>query len=309
MTEADLPGHGDEAHQPQRPGCLAGAEADLDQVFGLVHLHRVPGEQRAEIGERDPPEPRGAQRPAERPVDCRPGMVDDVGVAAGNGLVRRHPIRLEPQILGPALQQQIERHQDRQDQETRGPARGAPPHFRDQALQPGQDHHRAEPDPGKGNAQRQPAPAHKPVGQVQGLPGIGEAIDPAADQRAQGQIKLPWLMHQCCQQQSGAHQHRADLNHQPRSAQIHQPPDHRRDDRGHQKPEREGAGGHAALPAELVEDRRKQQRKGGAGVDPDRHRHKGDRDQQPAVKERQAKAARPFRQRSGCGRQLAGCAP
>src|SRR3954470_17539825 len=48
--------------------------------------------------------------------------------------------------------------------------------------------------------------------------------------------------------------------------------------------EREGAGGEAAVPAELVEDRREQQREGGAGVDRDPHRHERHRDEQPAIK-------------------------
>src|SRR5579883_524663 len=50
-------------------------------------------------------------------------------------------------------------------------------------------------------------------------------------------------------------------------------------------------GGDAAVPAEFVEDRRKQQRERGAGIDADGHRHKGDADQQPAVEERQGEAA------------------
>ena len=47
-----------------------------------------------------------------------------------------------------------------------------------------------------------------------------------------------------------------------------------------------------ALPAELVDQRRKQQREERACVDPDSHRHEGDRDDDPAVKQPLAHAAK-----------------
>src|SRR5260370_10536896 len=55
---------------------------------------------------------------------------------------------------------------------------------------------------------------------------------------------------------------------------------------GDQKAERERARGDATLPSELVEDRRKEQRKRSAGVGPDRHGDEGHDGDDPAVKER-----------------------
>ena len=48
MAERDLTGDAGQAHEAQRPGRVRRAEADLDQILRLVHLHRVPGEQAAE---------------------------------------------------------------------------------------------------------------------------------------------------------------------------------------------------------------------------------------------------------------------
>ena len=56
---------------------------------------------------------------------------------------------------------------------------------------------------------------------------------------------------------------------------------------GNQEAERKGAGGDAAFPSELVDDRRKEQRERGARVDADRHGDEGHGDDDPAVKEGQ----------------------
>src|SRR5205823_15125822 len=81
--------------------------------------------------------------------------------------------------------------------------------------------------------------------------------------------------------------------------QIHQSPDKGRDDCRDKKAKREGAGGDASVPAEFAEDRRKQQREGGARIDPDGHRHERNRDKEPAVEELQTEAPAAQDQQTG----------
>ena len=78
--------------------------------------------------------------------------------------------------------------------------------------------------------------------------------------------------------------------------------DERGDQRRDEEPKREHAGDHAAFPAELIEDRRKQERERRAGVDADRHGDEGRRDDDPAVEDR--RCARRDRAGSGCGGSL-----
>jgi PAS domain S-box-containing protein len=291
MAERDLAGHRYQADQAQRPGRVGRGKPDLGQVFGLVHLHRVPGEQAAKIAGGEPPEAARPQRPGERPVDRGPGGVDDIRRGLGGRSRRRLAVRMKADILGPMPQQQVQRPQQRQHQHAEHPAPAAPAAGFDPPLQPGQDRDRADPDPGKRDADRQAAAPHEPVRQIERLAGIGEAVDPAAGERAEGQVKLPRLVRESRQQQAGAHRGDPDLDHHQRSAPVHQPPDPGRDQRRHQKPERERARRHSPVPAELREDGREQQREGGAGIDPDRHRDKRDPHQQPAIEERQPHAA------------------
>src|SRR5204863_6921988 len=104
MAKRDLAGHRHEADQSQGPGGFTGAESDLDQILRLMDLHRVPGEQAAEIAERDPPETAGEHSAAQRPIDRRPGVVDDVAVPAGVRGPGALAIRFEAEILGPSSQ-------------------------------------------------------------------------------------------------------------------------------------------------------------------------------------------------------------
>src|SRR5205085_7156796 len=113
MPECDLAGNGDEPDQAQRPGRLAGPEARLDQVFGLMHLDRIPREQAAEIGQREPPEPGRRDCPPEGPVDRGPGMIHDV-VALLRYRRRGAAIGFETEILRPPTQQQVERSEQPQ---------------------------------------------------------------------------------------------------------------------------------------------------------------------------------------------------
>src|SRR5205807_6540659 len=123
---------------------------------------------------------------------------------------------------------------------------------------------------------------------IERLPGIGEAVDPAAGERAQGQIKLPRLADQAAEQQPDTHRGDAKLDDKPRTALIHQPPDKRGHDRRDEKPERKRARRQTAVPPKLVEHRWEQEREGGARIDPDRHRHEPDRDEHPTIKKRKS---------------------
>ena len=299
MTERDLPRNRDEADEPECPGREARGKARFDQIFRLMHLHRVPGEQAAEIGERDPPEAAGTHRAPKRPVHRGPAMIDDIGIAVGEGAALCDAVRHHAEIFGASLQQEVERPEQHDDEDAEADAGRAPARGVDQPAEPRQDRDRTDADAREGDAQRQPAAPHKPIRQIERLPGIGEAVDPAAGERAQGQIKLPRLADQAAEQQPDTHRGDAKLDDKPRAALIHQPPDKRGHDRRDEKPERKRARCQTAVPAKLVEHRWEQEREGGARIDPDRHRHEPDRDQHPAIKERRGANALVFRRRRG----------
>src|SRR5947209_5763090 len=61
--------------------------------------------------------------------------------------------------------------------------------------------------------------------------------------------------------------------------------DQRADSAGNQKAEGERARRYAALPAELIDDGRKEQRKRGAGIDADRHGDERHDNDDPAIEE------------------------
>src|SRR6185295_19197668 len=85
MAERDLPGNGDQADEAERPGGELAAEADLDHVLGLVHLHRVPGEEPEGEAGRDPPEPRGGGGPRQGPLGRDPRGIDDAQAGPRRG--------------------------------------------------------------------------------------------------------------------------------------------------------------------------------------------------------------------------------
>jgi hypothetical protein len=58
---------------------------------------------------------------------------------------------------------------------------------------------------------------------------------------------------------------------------VHEPTEERAEQRRDQEAKRERAGGDAARPAKLVEDRREQERERGAGVHAHAHRDERDR--------------------------------
>jgi hypothetical protein len=94
---------------------------------------------------------------------------------------------------------------------------------------------------------------------------------------------MPRLAGQRRQQQPYRHQADAELHHRARADPVHHAAEHRAQDRRDHEAEGERASGDAAIPMELVEDRREQQRESGAGVDADAHGDKYDGDDHPAV--------------------------
>src|SRR5438270_12698832 len=105
MAERDLSRHAREADKAERPGGVLAAEADLDEIARLVHLHGVPGEKRAGITDRAPPEGRRAERRRERPV----AAARRVGRRAARR--RRIAIGMKTDLLRPRAHQQIERRE------------------------------------------------------------------------------------------------------------------------------------------------------------------------------------------------------
>src|SRR6516225_6575008 len=259
MTERDLTGNCYEAYQTKGPSCFTRRKTDLDQVFRLMDLDGIPGKQTAEIADRQPPEAPRLQRPPECPIDRRPGLVDNVRRVIAGRTARNDPIGTKPDIFGPVLEQQVERPQEHEQQNPELNTREAPSRRLDQPSEPGQDCDRADADPREGNAEGKPAPADKPVRQIKRLARIGEAIDTATGERTQGQVKLPRLADEAGQNQTRSHRKDTKFDDDPRTPQIHQPPDKRGDDGRDEKPEREGTGGHPSIPAELGEDRWEQE--------------------------------------------------
>src|SRR5262245_52667411 len=117
------------------------------------------------------------------------------------------------------------------------------------------------------------------------MSGVTGADAATADEEAEGCVEVPGLAHQRSQQQSRRHEPHAHLHHHPRPAAIHQSSEERAERGRHEEAEGKGSGRHTAIPAELVEDGREEQGKGGAGVDTHTHGDEGHRHHNPAVEE------------------------
>ena len=126
IAEHDLAGNAGEADGPERPGGVARAEADLDEILGLMHLHGVPAEQAREIGDGNPPEARRAHGARQGPVNGRPGVVDNVGARRVRGVGGAVAIRRKADVLRPVAQQQVERHKHDEGEHRKGRGGGAP---------------------------------------------------------------------------------------------------------------------------------------------------------------------------------------
>src|SRR5579859_1118151 len=77
-SEANLPGNSCGTDRAECPSGFEWRKADFGKVFRLVHLHCVPSEQPAEVGDHDPPESRRPHSTAKSPLDGRPLRIDDV---------------------------------------------------------------------------------------------------------------------------------------------------------------------------------------------------------------------------------------
>ena len=104
------------------------------------------------------------------------------------------------------------------------------------------------------------------------MDAVAEQVAADADQQAERQVEVPDIAHQRARGRGRDEQHHAADSMTKRGPfTVHQPADERADQRRDEEAEREHARDDAAVPAEFVEDRRKQQREGGARIDADRH--------------------------------------
>src|SRR5262249_55325814 len=145
----------------------------------------------------------------------------------------------------------------------------------DQPREPGQDDDRAE--AGERDAARQPAPPHEPVRQEERVPRVAQAHGAAGDEHAERQVEMP---------------RRAGARASPRPAHTRATPSSmtaRGPRRSVSRPRggprsaeaknpNEKAPAVTPRPAELVENRREQEREGGPRVDADAHGDERDRD-------------------------------
>ena len=61
-AKRNLSGHACKTHHAKCPGSERRVKPDLEQIAGLVNLHRIPDEERTGVTERDPPEAVRANR-------------------------------------------------------------------------------------------------------------------------------------------------------------------------------------------------------------------------------------------------------
>jgi hypothetical protein len=143
-------------------------------------------------------------------------MIYDSQWIIGRRAGRDESIRAQANVFWMPLEQQVQWGQEHEQQNADREACGPPSRRFDEPSEPRQDGDRADPDAGEGDAQRKPAPADKPVGQVQRLPRIGEAVYAATGKRTQRQLKLPGRADYARQDQACAHRDDTQLDHYPR---------------------------------------------------------------------------------------------
>ena len=112
------------------------------------------------------------------------------------------------------------------------------------------------------------AAAHEPVRQELRMGGEAHEVGADADQHAERGVELPRLLDHG-RRRAGRRviRHTPLLDHEARAVAVDQPADERAEHRRDQEAEGERAGGQAAVPAELVDERRQQQREGRARRD------------------------------------------
>ena len=205
---------------------------------------------------------------------------------------RRIAVRAQADVGRALAQQQIERKQQHRGDDREHQAGPAPAVARDHDLQPRQQDDRSDADAGERDAEREPAPPHEPVRDELRLHAVAEEVRARADHDAERHVDLPRLARDR-REAEAEHDHRdADLDHQDRTAPVHQPADERRDEGRDEEAEREDAGRDPAVELELVQHFGEQQRERGARIDAHRHRGEADRNDDPAVEDRQAREAR-----------------
>ena len=243
VAERDLPGNADQADEAQRPRRDGRAEADLHQVLGLVHLHRVPGvEGRRNSRARSTRTARVRMaRPSVQSTAAQAGSTTlDGGGAAERSARHRRPGR-SPMSSGRLRSSRLIGASTTSSSVPMAMQAARQPAPSITVCTQGSSDDGADADAGEGDADRQPAPAHEPVGQEQRLAGVAEAHAAAADQHAERQIEMPGLVRQRRQQQPGRHQADAELHHHARADPVHHAAEHRAQDRRHHEAERERA--------------------------------------------------------------------
>src|SRR5256886_8318279 len=141
-------------------------------------------------------------------------------------------------------------------------SRVPPAAARDDHLDPRQQHDRSDTDAGERDADGEAAAPHEPLRQEERVSGIGEAHTAAADQHAERQIEVPGTAHERGQEQADPDEADARLDHQPRAAPVHEATEQWAERGRDEESERKGAGGDAAVPAELVQERRGEKAQG-----------------------------------------------
>ncbi len=126
------------------------------------------------------------------------------------------------------------------------------------------------------------APTHEPVGQEHRKYVITHADRGADDHDAERRIEPDrrGSIRCCGEPERGGRG--ADRNDKSRPPPVHQHPDHGRQHHRRQKANRERRRRHAPLPAELIENWRKQKRESGPDVDRDCHGYERNDDYNPA---------------------------
>ena len=221
LPERDLTRHAGKTHRAQRECGVMGGKAGLDQVFGLMDLHRVPHEKRTEKSERQPPETRGTHRASQGPFDRGPGRIDNIAGTGRATCSTRHTlvaIGKQPEILGAPTQQKHQWREQQRRKDAQRQTRCPPARLLDDPLQQGQQDDRADTDAGKRNAQREAPPAHEPGRQKQRLTRIAQAHAACRHQHTKGCVEMPGLAGQRGQQQAGCGRDDADQRDDHRAA-------------------------------------------------------------------------------------------
>ena len=152
------------------------------------------------------------------------------------------------------------------------------------AAPPGQQQDGPAADAGEGDPNREAALAHKPMGQKQCMPNIADKDAATDHEHPDGEVQVPWVTDSGGQHHPATDQDHAERHNDPGPHAVHQHPQQRCDEGGSHEAHRKGAGCDPALPPKLGHQGWEEERERRAGIDPNPHRDKGDRHDDPAVK-------------------------